>query len=144
MPNNWRSPPRSTERSAEQGRSYNRRNRQIDRRRKCGGWLVLTKRSNDRGAKGPAVCNVFDHKEGKTRQEFIFVVVISAVPRGSVPRRARERSRARSWSGSRRVRPHRRASDCSGHQRRGRRASQGRPTRASSARYPKSWGARHS
>jgi hypothetical protein len=38
MPSNWRSPPRPAEKSAEQGRSYNRLNREIDRRREGGGW----------------------------------------------------------------------------------------------------------
>ena len=38
MPSNWRSPPRPTEKSVEQGRSYNRLNREIDRRREGGGW----------------------------------------------------------------------------------------------------------
>jgi hypothetical protein len=38
MPSNWRSPPRPGEKSPEQGRSYNRRNREIDRRREGGGW----------------------------------------------------------------------------------------------------------
>ena len=39
MPSNWRSPPRPGEKSPEQGRSYNRRNREIDRRREGGGWV---------------------------------------------------------------------------------------------------------
>ena len=38
MLSNWRSPPRPAEKSAEQGRSYNRLNREIDRRREGGGW----------------------------------------------------------------------------------------------------------
>jgi hypothetical protein len=37
MLSHWRSPPRPTEKSAEQGRSYNRLNREIDRRREGGG-----------------------------------------------------------------------------------------------------------
>src|SRR5580693_2150930 len=39
MPSNWRSPPRPGEKSPEQGRSYNRLNREIDRRREGGGWV---------------------------------------------------------------------------------------------------------
>ena len=67
MPSNWRSPPRPEEKSSEQGRSYNRLNREIDRRREGAGWVrVASKRGNARGAKEPCfVCNVSDHKEGK-------------------------------------------------------------------------------
>jgi hypothetical protein len=36
---NWRSPPRPGEKSPEQGRSYDRLNREIDRRREGGGWV---------------------------------------------------------------------------------------------------------
>jgi hypothetical protein len=39
MPSNWRSPPRPGEKSPEQGRSYNRHNRESDRRREGGGWV---------------------------------------------------------------------------------------------------------
>ena len=39
MPSNWRSPPRPEEKSSEQGRSYNRLNREIDRRREGDGWV---------------------------------------------------------------------------------------------------------
>ena len=39
MPSNWRSPPRPGAKSPEQGRSYNRLNREIDRRREGGGWV---------------------------------------------------------------------------------------------------------
>ena len=47
MPSNWRSPPRPGEKSPEQGRSYNRHNRENDRRREGGGWSVVAmKRSN--------------------------------------------------------------------------------------------------
>jgi hypothetical protein len=42
MPSNWRSPPRPGEKSPEQGRSYNRRNREIDRRREGGGWVRMS------------------------------------------------------------------------------------------------------
>ena len=38
MPSNWRSPPRPGEKSPEQGRSYNRPNREVGRRREGGGW----------------------------------------------------------------------------------------------------------
>ena len=43
MLSNWRSPPRPTEKSVEQGRSYNRLNREIDRRREGGGWARISK-----------------------------------------------------------------------------------------------------
>ena len=65
-PSNWRSPPRPGAKSPEQGRSYNRLNRKIGRRREGGGWvLVARKRSNVRGARDPAVCNVSFNREGK-------------------------------------------------------------------------------
>src|SRR6202140_2560483 len=41
-PSNWRSPPRPGEKSPEQGRSYNRLNREIDRRRGGGGWVRMS------------------------------------------------------------------------------------------------------
>jgi len=37
MPSNWRSPPRPGEKSPEQGRPYNRQNREVGRRREGGG-----------------------------------------------------------------------------------------------------------
>src|SRR3954471_3510701 len=37
MLSNWRSPPRPSEKSPEQGRPYNRRNREVGRRREGGG-----------------------------------------------------------------------------------------------------------
>jgi hypothetical protein len=43
---NWRSPPRPVEKSAEPGRSYNRRTREVDRRREGGGWA---RSSNEAG-----------------------------------------------------------------------------------------------
>src|SRR5271165_5606141 len=39
MPSNWRSPPRPGEKSPEQGRPYNRQNREVGRRREGGGWV---------------------------------------------------------------------------------------------------------
>src|SRR5215472_8757375 len=39
MLSNWRSPPRPGAKSSEQGRSYNRRNREVGRRREGGGWV---------------------------------------------------------------------------------------------------------
>src|ERR1019366_7654459 len=42
MPSNWRSPPRPGEKSPEQGRSYNRLNREIGRRREGGGWVCIS------------------------------------------------------------------------------------------------------
>jgi len=39
MPSNWRSPPRPGAKSSEQGRPYNRRNREVGRRREGGGWV---------------------------------------------------------------------------------------------------------
>ena len=39
MLSNWRSPPRPIEKSAEQGRSYNRLRRENGRRREGGGWV---------------------------------------------------------------------------------------------------------
>jgi len=42
MPSNWRSPPRPGEKPPEQGRSYNRLNREIDRRREGGGWVRIS------------------------------------------------------------------------------------------------------
>src|SRR6202022_4265654 len=66
MPRNWRSPPRPGAKSPEQGRSYNRLNREIDRRREGGGWvLVARKWSNAHGARDPAVCNVSFNREGR-------------------------------------------------------------------------------
>ena len=38
MLSNWRNPPRPSEKSLEQGRPYNRRNREVGRRREGGGW----------------------------------------------------------------------------------------------------------
>jgi hypothetical protein len=38
IPRNWRSPSRPGAKSLEQGRSYNRLNREVDRRREGGGW----------------------------------------------------------------------------------------------------------
>jgi len=49
MPSNWRSLPRPGEKSPEQGRSYNRRNREIDRWREGGGWV----RSSDEAEQCP-------------------------------------------------------------------------------------------
>jgi hypothetical protein len=43
MLSNWRNPPRPTEKSMEQGRSYNRLNREIDRRREVGGGVCISK-----------------------------------------------------------------------------------------------------
>jgi hypothetical protein len=40
MPSNWRSPPRPGAKSPEQGRSYNRLNREGDRRREGDGWVL--------------------------------------------------------------------------------------------------------
>src|SRR6476646_9771581 len=42
MPSNWRSPPRPGAKSPQQGRSYNRLNREIDRRREGGGWVRMS------------------------------------------------------------------------------------------------------
>jgi len=39
MLSNWRNPPRPVEKSPEQGRPYNRRNREVGRRREGGGWV---------------------------------------------------------------------------------------------------------
>src|SRR5208282_4309936 len=39
MLSNWRSPPRPSAKSLEQGRSYNRLNREVDRRREGDGWV---------------------------------------------------------------------------------------------------------
>src|SRR5271165_3047206 len=39
MLSNWRSPPRPGEKSPEQGRPYNRQNREVGRRREGGGWV---------------------------------------------------------------------------------------------------------
>ena len=41
-PSNWRSPPRPGKKSPEQGRSYNRLNREIGRRREGGGWVRIS------------------------------------------------------------------------------------------------------
>ena len=67
MPSNWRSPPRPGAKSPEQGRSYNRLNREVDRRRRVtDGFVVALRRGNARGSeRSPAVCKVSDHKEGK-------------------------------------------------------------------------------
>src|SRR5216684_3641005 len=39
MLSNWRSPPRPGAKSSEQGRPYNRRNREVGQRREGGGWV---------------------------------------------------------------------------------------------------------
>src|SRR5215213_3239420 len=79
MLSNWRSPPRPSEKSPEQGRPYNRRNREVGRRREGGGEtgksaedervaagsVVAMKRSNVRGAKGPCHLQRLQHREGK-------------------------------------------------------------------------------
>jgi hypothetical protein len=39
MQSNWRSSPRPGAKSSEQGRPYNRRNREVGRRREGGGWV---------------------------------------------------------------------------------------------------------
>src|SRR3954453_5312148 len=39
MLSNWRSPPRPGAKSPEQGRPYNRRHREVGRRREGGGWV---------------------------------------------------------------------------------------------------------
>jgi hypothetical protein len=66
MPSNWRSPPRPGAKSPEQGRSYNRLNREVDRRRGVtDGFVVALRRGNSVGRRSPAVCKVSDHKEGK-------------------------------------------------------------------------------
>src|SRR5262249_10225195 len=49
MPSNWRSPPRPDEKSPEQGRPYNRRHREVGRRREGGGWV----RSSDEAEQRP-------------------------------------------------------------------------------------------
>src|SRR3954449_9762981 len=77
MLSNWRNPPRPSEKSPEQGRPYNRRNREVGRRREGGGEtgksaedervaaVVAMKRSNVRGAKGPCHLQRLQHREGK-------------------------------------------------------------------------------
>src|SRR6202158_182810 len=66
MLSNWRSPPRPAAKSSEQGRPYNRRNREVGRRREGGGW-VRRRRSGVMSAeqRGPAICNVSNIGEGK-------------------------------------------------------------------------------
>ena len=49
MLSNWRSPPRPSEKSVEQGRSYNRLNREVGRRREGGGRV----RSSDEAEQCP-------------------------------------------------------------------------------------------
>ena len=66
MLSNWRNPPRPSEKSLEQGRPYNRRNREVGRRREGGGWA----RSSDEAeqclrAKGPCHLRCLQHREGK-------------------------------------------------------------------------------
>src|ERR1700745_3646463 len=54
MPSNWRSPPRPGAKTPEQGRSYNRLNREVDRRREGDGWVRSSvEAGNARGAKEP-------------------------------------------------------------------------------------------
>src|SRR3954449_8588142 len=62
MLSNWRNPPRPSEKSPEQGRPYNRRNREEDERVAA---VVAMKRSNVRGAKGPCHLHRLQHREGK-------------------------------------------------------------------------------
>src|ERR1035438_2363357 len=49
MLSNWRSPPRPGAKSSEQGRPYNRRNREVGQRREGGGWV----RSSDEAEQCP-------------------------------------------------------------------------------------------
>jgi hypothetical protein len=42
MLSNWRSPPRPSAKSLEQGRPYNRRHREVGRRREGGGWVRIS------------------------------------------------------------------------------------------------------
>src|SRR6202158_4593744 len=66
MLSNWRSPPRPAAKSSEQGRPYNRRNREVGRRREGGGW-VRRRRSGVMSVerRGPAICNASNIGEGK-------------------------------------------------------------------------------
>src|SRR4029077_16915195 len=66
-PSNWRSPPRPGEKSPEQGRSYNRRNREIDRRREGGGWVRMSDEAEQCpwSKRGPAVCSFSGRQQGK-------------------------------------------------------------------------------
>ena len=58
MPSNWRSPPRPGAKSLEQGRSYNRLNREVDRvgHRPAGHHLPVPERKVQTG--GPVVSMV--------------------------------------------------------------------------------------
>src|SRR5712672_1337372 len=69
MPSNWRSPPRPGEKSPEQGRSYNRLNREIDRRREGGGWVRMSDEAEVMSAeqRGPSVCNFSIIRKARTR-----------------------------------------------------------------------------
>src|SRR5947209_20280487 len=67
MLSNWRSPPRPAAKSSEQGRPYNRRNREVGRRREGGGWVRSSDEAEVMSAerRGPAICNVSNIGEGK-------------------------------------------------------------------------------
>src|SRR5215510_14890559 len=60
MLSNWRSPPRPGEKSPEQGRPYNRPNREVGRRREGGGWVRSSDEADVMSAepRGPAICKV--------------------------------------------------------------------------------------
>src|SRR6202043_1752242 len=66
MLSNWRSPPRPGAKSPEQGRPYNRRHREVGRRREGGGWVRSSEEAEYvRGAKGPCHLQCLQRKEGK-------------------------------------------------------------------------------
>src|SRR5271154_3300993 len=60
-------PSSSRREIAGAGRSYNRLNREVDRRREGDGWVRSSVEAGERPyeRRSPAVCNVSDHKEGK-------------------------------------------------------------------------------
>src|SRR6267142_1553387 len=65
MPSNWRSPPRPGAKSPEQGRSYNRLNREIDRRREGGGWVRMSGEAEQRPRSKGALLFVMSPSIGK-------------------------------------------------------------------------------
>src|SRR5208282_2097886 len=65
MLSNWRSPPRPGAKSSEQGRPYNRRTREISRRREGGGWVRISDEAEQRPRSKGALPFVTTPTQGK-------------------------------------------------------------------------------